>query len=345
MTELAVRDAPTTPYEAFLGTQQGEPSAAACERWADEHTDAPEEPRALVDAGWLTVRHGEAEAALSLFRRAAACDGEYRLDAHVGIVDQLYALGRAEEAERAQDDLRARLDTERAGAARLRVINDMIEALTEAGRYERALEWCQAGLDLVTADDDNPQAVEYRHGLLIDRGFLRGELGIELDEDDLAAEAEANASFAQFREGLLETLSQRPSVDVPEDGEAFDGIVLRWVREDFTAVRARWPESTAHYGDDYDTYAERLQREARAYSDAGAAHVRMVSATLAEFEAYTRGQARDADAAETRRAFGEWYALTGHPELVLLWPPARNGPCWCDSGRKYKKCCGAPTKN
>jgi len=298
-----------------------------------------------VDAGWLTVRHGEAEAALSLFRRAAACDGEYRLDAHVGIIDQLYALGRAAEAEHAQENLRARLDTERAGATRLRVIDDMVEALTEAGRYERALEWCQAGLDCVSADGDSPQAVEYRHGLLIDRCFLRGELGIELDEDDLAAEAEANAAFQQFREGLLEKPSQRPSVDVPEDGEAFDGIVLRWVREDFTAVRARWPESTAHYGDDYDTYAERLQREARAYSEAGAAHVRMVSATLAEFEAYTRGQARDADAAETRRSFGEWYALTGHPELVLLWPPARNGPCWCDSGRKYKKCCGAPTKN
>lgn len=189
----------------------------------------------------------------------------------------------------------------------------MVEALTEAGRHERALEWCQAGLDRVSADGDSPQAVEYRHGLLIDRGFLRGELGIELDEDDLAAEAEANAALAQFREGLLETLHQGPSADVPEDGEAFDGIVLRWVREDFTAVRARWPESTTHYGDDYDTYAERLQREARAYSEAGAAHVRMVSATLAEFEAYTRRQARDEDAAETRRSFGEWYALTGHP--------------------------------
>ncbi|WP_199800662.1 SEC-C metal-binding domain-containing protein [Streptomyces marianii] len=345
MNELAAPDAPTTAYGVFLGTQRGEPSAAMCERWADEHAGDPEEPRALVDAGWLTVRHGEAEGALSLFRRAAACDGEYRLDAHVGIVDQLYALGRATEAEHTQEDLRAHLDTEHAGEARLRVIDDMVEALTEAGRYERALEWCQAGLDRITANDDSPQAAEYRHGLLIDRGFLRGELGIELDEDDLAAEAEANASFAQFREGLRDALSQGPSVDVPEDGEAFDGIVLRWVREDFTAVRARWLESTAHYGDDYDTYAERLQREARAYSEAGAARVRMVSATLAEFEAYTHRQGRDADAAETRRSFGEWYALTGHPERVLLWPPARNGPCWCDSGRKYKKCCGAPTKN
>jgi hypothetical protein len=26
----------------------------------------------------------------------------------------------------------------------------------------------------------------------------------------------------------------------------------------------------------------------------------------------------------------------------VTWPPERNGPCWCASGRKYKKCCGAP---
>jgi hypothetical protein len=24
------------------------------------------------------------------------------------------------------------------------------------------------------------------------------------------------------------------------------------------------------------------------------------------------------------------------------WPPERNAACWCGSGRKYKKCCGAP---
>ncbi|MFD0856524.1 SEC-C metal-binding domain-containing protein, partial [Actinomadura adrarensis] len=28
---------------------------------------------------------------------------------------------------------------------------------------------------------------------------------------------------------------------------------------------------------------------------------------------------------------------------TLTWPPERNAPCWCDSGRKYKKCCGAPS--
>ncbi len=26
---------------------------------------------------------------------------------------------------------------------------------------------------------------------------------------------------------------------------------------------------------------------------------------------------------------------------VIAWPPARNEPCWCGSGRKYKRCCAA----
>ncbi|MFF2407854.1 SEC-C domain-containing protein [Streptomyces sp. NPDC058092] len=208
-------------------------------------------------------------------------------------------------------------------------------------RHERALEWCQAGLDRTGEDSESPEVAEFRHGLFIDRSFLRGELGLEPDEDDLAAEAEADASLVAFRELLLDKLSDRsgpPGPDAPDDGEAFDGIVLRWIREDFAAVRSRRPEPTALYGDDYDSYAARVQREA------GAAHVRMVSATLTAYEAYARRQGRDAAGAATRREFGEWYA-TAHPDRVLLWPPARNGPCWCDSGRTYKKCCGTPAKN
>ena len=34
-------------------------------------------------------------------------------------------------------------------------------------------------------------------------------------------------------------------------------------------------------------------------------------------------------------------ARPGGPQ-VIGWPPGRNQPCWCRSGRKYKKCCAAP---
>jgi tetratricopeptide (TPR) repeat protein len=36
------------------------------------------------------------------------------------------------------------------------------------------------------------------------------------------------------------------------------------------------------------------------------------------------------------------YCNTLDEHRGVAWPPQRNSPCWCGSGRKYKKCCGAP---
>ncbi|PWI11709.1 hypothetical protein DIZ27_02975 [Streptomyces sp. NWU339] len=347
MSDSPVSGTVITPYAAFLDDLGREPSAAECERWAREHPGAPEEPRALVDAGWFTARGGRHEEALALFRRAVEFGGEFGRDAQVGIVDQLYALRRGQEAEEAQRALRAELDAQPAEFTNLRIFDDMVEVLTEAGESESALKWCEAGLDRAAASGASPEAAEYRRGLALSRSFLHDALDIELDEDDLAAEAEADASLAALSELVRERwgdLPGRRGLDVPEDGEAFDSIVLRWAREDFAAVRARWPESTAHYGEDYDAYAARIQREARGYGEAGAAHVRMVTGTLADFQAYAQRTGRDPADQKTRQSYGEWRAAA-HPDQTLLWPPARNGPCWCDSGRKYKKCCGTPAKN
>ncbi|WP_192580422.1 SEC-C domain-containing protein [Micromonospora sp. ALFpr18c] len=300
-----------------------------------------------MDAGWYTARGGKSEEALALFRRAAEFGGESGRDAEVGIVEQLYALRREREAEAAQQSLWTELDGQPGGLADLRIFDDMAELLCDVGQYRPALEWCQAGLARAAKAGDDMQVQDYRRGLLITRGFLRDELGIEHDEEDLAVRAETDASLTAFREMVRETLGdavQRRQLGVPDDVEAFDGIVLRWVREDFTAIRSRWPESTASYGDSYDTYAARIQREARGYAEAGAARVRMVSGNLADYEAYARREGRDPAERSTRREYGEWRAIT-HPDQVLLWPPDRNTACWCDSGRKYKKCCGAPARN
>ncbi|MFI5635633.1 SEC-C metal-binding domain-containing protein [Streptomyces sp. NPDC051664] len=345
MNDASTADTKTvsTPYTTFLQGLGREPSADECWRWAAEHVGTAEEPRALSDAGWYTARDGRHEAALTLFRRVVEFGGEFARDAQVGIVDQLYALDRASEADQAQHALRAELDTQPAGFTDLRVFDDMVEVLCEHEQHELALAWCQAGLDRIAETNDTPdgETDEYRHGLLIDRGFLRGELGIPLDEDDLAAETEADAALTAFR-ALVHDKWDDPFHS--QDGETYDGIVLRWAREDFTAVRERWPESTVHYGDDYATYTARIQREARGYDESGAAHVHMVTATLADFEAYAQRTGQDPADHTTRQHYGEWHHTT-HPDQTLTWPPARNGPCWCESGRKYKKCCGTPANN
>lgn len=331
-----------THYDVFLAELGREPTAAECEGWATRHAGAPEEGRALVDAGWATAREDKCEEALALFRRAAELGGKYSRDAQVGIVEQLYALRREGDADLTQRALWAELEDQPGGAADLRVFDDMTEALSDAGEHELAQRWCEAGLDRAAEIGDLPNAEDARLGLQSSRSFLRAELGMEPDADDLAMEAEIEASLAAIRE-LVESKAG-PGPNMSPNGEPFDAVVLRWAREDFEAVRSRWPEETAHYGEDYDAHTSRLQREARGYSEAGASRVYLATGTLTDYQAYAQRVGREPAAQATRRDYGEHLAKTRSGQ-AMLWPPARNGPCWCDSGLKYKKCCGAPARN
>jgi uncharacterized protein YecA (UPF0149 family) len=48
------------------------------------------------------------------------------------------------------------------------------------------------------------------------------------------------------------------------------------------------------------------------------------------------------DPEEARASYAVHLTTDGE---VIAWPPGRNEPCWCGSGRKYKKCCGpAPAR-
>ena len=185
-----------------------------------------------MDAGWSIARSsGDLERALELFRRAAGFGGEAGRDAQVGIAEQLYALHRDQEADEVQRALRAELDDLPSGLGTVRVFDDMTEMLSDAGQDHLALEWCQAGVDRAVEAGDDPEVEERRHALLISRSYLREKLGVELDEEDLEARAEADSSFAE----LAAMMRERPGPFLPgrdvhaaRDESAFDGIVLRW---------------------------------------------------------------------------------------------------------------------
>lgn len=330
-------------YDAFLADLGHQPSAAECEQWAKEHAGDPDEPRALVDAGWHTARDDRPEEALALFRRATEFPGAAARDAQVGIVEQLYTLGRDDEADQAQRALRAELD-DRPAASDLRIFDDMAEMLSDLDHPESALEWLDAGLALAGTDEPDDDAQRIRDSMRSNRAFLRHQLGHPEDDDDRAILAESDAKLAEVSE-LLDTLSRTESLrGRREHGEPFDGVVLWWDADTFAAVRARWPGSTTRYADNHDDYLWQIQREAAAYSDAGATHVRMVNGQLPDYESYAQRVGRDPGESTTRSDFGEWYART-HPERTLLWPPQRNEPCWCGSGRKYKKCHGSRARD
>ncbi len=55
--------------------------------------------------------------------------------------------------------------------------------------------------------------------------------------------------------------------------------------------------------------------------------------------AFAEREGIDPASRRTRLAYNKTLRGSGRE---IPWPPPRKGPCWCGSGRKYKKCCGAP---
>lgn len=64
----------------------------------------------------------------------------------------------------------------------------------------------------------------------------------------------------------------------------------------------------------------------------------IVPGTVAELVAFAETHGGSPLDEEVRKR----YCASIADARTLTWPPARNAPCWCGSGVKYKKCCGRP---
>jgi tetratricopeptide (TPR) repeat protein len=343
MTGLSSYGDTRSPYQAFLAGLGRAATADECEQWARDHDSSPDVPRALINAGWQRSQASAHEHALALFQSALDRGGDHARNAQVGILEQLYALGRTDEGHMARDALRAELDA--ATPPDLWIYNEMVELLSESTdpQPEAALEWCEAALARADDEDCGEDADEHRRRLLINRGVVREQLGLEPDDLDRAVEAEADMEVLEVLNQLQDGRHDPLAGPLSDDGPV-DGVVLRWTRADFPKARQRWPETTAEYGDDYETYAAGVQRTAHRFSNAGAVRVRIVTGTLADYDAYIQRSGEAADDPQTRTRYASWRDRE-FEQATLFWPPPRNSPCWCESGRKYKKCCGDPARN
>jgi hypothetical protein len=311
----AVSEDAESPYQTYLRKLPGEPTSDECEVWARRHPDDPEMNSALMDAAYQASFDADYERSLKLFREVKDTRGEYARNAWVEAAGQLFHLTRAEDAAAELASLREELlgaPTDEPGVAEVYADTAALLDRQETDSAE-VIAWCEEGLarfpagDLASLDDDSR---DERGRLLMLRRELREEAGHDAD----AWDGEAAREDERVREemlGMLNELAQARAAHpgIPDDGVAYNAVVLHWPENEFAAVRERWPEAGELYGDDYARYCGLLEREA------------------------TERQ--------TRRDYGEWCA-ENRADLTVAWPPPRNSRCWCGSDRKYKKCCGSP---
>lgn len=84
-----------------------------------------------------------------------------------------------------------------------------------------------------------------------------------------------------------------------------------------------------------------MQQKLVGYAEQGAPGLAVAPVQVGPFTDRCAEHNRDPDSSDTRAAYAAHLAAEGGPGVVRF-PPGRNEPCWCRSGRKYKQCCAAP---
>jgi len=293
------------------------------ERFPDERGEL------LLEAGGLWLRAGDHARAIDLFEQVVAIGGEDGEFARVSLAEGLFELGREEEAL-AQLDALKELPPSSPGPCEM--AGELLEA---RARNELALVWFDLAVSLLTADERAAMRSAgasgmYAKMIVAGRRRVRRALGLPNDELDDAVPPPGIPGLDGFvsTDELLERPGRIPARQVRS---------LFWQVREFDEALRRWPAIFSANGPDHSAYHARLESRWRQLAERGVARITLVPASadgLARFAERTGG---DPGEEHTRKAYMDEIVTAG-----IEWPPARNTPCWCGSGRKYKKCCGNP---
>lgn len=290
-------------------------------------------PGAVGRAAWLShagevwEQAGERERARACYEEAASDGGPAWLDPRASLVSVLLDLG---DNPAAEEHLRAlRRDLSLHGARG--PVHDFVgEALEEHGRLGEALRWFDAGITYLEREDPDGDHGSCLHG----RYRVRRELGLAIDRYDLLAEELREEARSRYDDEALDDLVDarvRPSAVT----------ALHWPADQLAGVLSRWPEIAVDYGTDHDAHRRLVEQQLRQLTE-HASQVSVADGELDDLLAFAARRLDDPTAASTRAEYAAELARVGRAQA---WPPGRNDPCWCGSGVKYKKCCGAPTRD
>jgi len=180
-----------------------------------------------------------------------------------------------------------------------------------------------AGLQAAALDAfDDALAVAKRRGFQkeidrarIERRAEREHVGLEPDEDDLLA----------------------PPPKPPTRSHAIALAVAWFPPDQRDAALERWPDLVDDFADPV-RYARRLEGSLRNLVRGLGQHPAIAPIDVAALVAWANGEGYDPASGEARSVYAAQLFRAGN---IVRWPPSRNDGCWCRSGRKYKRCCGA----
>ena len=292
----------------------------------------PDRAGYLDELAYAYEKLGRFEEAIDAMREAVAAGWEGELDDHPSaqalIADLLLRAGRDQEADQAW------AQAEREDPRNPWVHSAASDAYTRVGLYRKALPWQTKGLELaLAAGEEEGELAWYLTG---ERGETMDALGLAPDELQLRAEELIERQEQQDREYEREFLRtwNQPRTIAPQ--QAYIGIA--WFPPDqYQRALETWPSFAEDYEHGpYAAYCARLELLLRDLNSQGVKRLALTPLTIDDYLAWCAEHDRDPEESDSRASYAT--ELIGR-DVAQPWPPQRNEPCWCASGRKYKKCC------
>lgn len=247
-------------------------------------------------------------------------------------ISYLLTHGRADDAAPLLDELR------RKPSKVAMTYMDVHVGYATTGNIPEGLRWLNAGAThIVPSLDELLEPTDQGFDLLLERWHTRKDSGLPADAMD-----EFLQRCVDHSEEVRDEIQQLSGTEgdlaglVDEEGNLTLTLypVPLWNAEEFErSVREHpewWNSDTSH-----EDYRRAVQRELGEIVSGAC----LVPTSVAAVEEFAAAYGVDPGDPETPEDF---VFEEAHAGRYVPWPPGRNDTCWCGSGRKYKKCCGAP---
>ena len=269
----------------------------------------------LLDNAQDHLRDRNPERAVAIWQQLISEGGERGDFAHLRYAAYLFGQYRDDEA---WTELVKVADNGRVFSPAWLCAAEMMEALKTPAK---ALIMFLAATEQLTAEDLNsPTGLPWAAQLVAGQRRLKWALGSPLDDFDLLGEmSDAEAADKYVR--LLDLLG---------DPKVIEGRIQVWHRTEIEVARRLWPQRFVAAAP--DTYYRDVERALRAQDQ----RVTVIPQTYATW----LESVRSLEGARSREELDQ-LTTQGDGGPSVIWPPPRNGLCWCGSGTKYKKCCGS----
>jgi len=288
----------------------------------------------LAKAFDVRGRHDDAIAALET---AIEHGWGGRPDPRSDIAEFHLRAGRGEEAARIWAELKAEDPDD------VWLYNAAGLSYSEVGNHAFAVQWLADGIEVAIRSGD-PE------GLVAQLSDVRRQslaaLGLELDELEQQADGfiaqwrdprRAQPSWSEVSLGADQWLAAPEVGEEPRNGGADLAVAMAWFPAgEYEKAIERWGSLAEDWaGVAHADYCRRMDGHIKRMRTNGV-HVRAVAPiVIEEFVKWCDERGEDPDGARAAYAADRYRLGNG-----VDWPPGRNEPCWCGSGRKYKKCCG-----